>query len=156
MKARLAAVAGLVLAAALAAAVPSPRAEAACSNLQLPRPTAAGVQSLYGHIASLRRRNGHYVLRFDPAFLLTGVTASRAALEDTGSPDVPNDAYTVDETHRLLTFLVPSKAQASVLYQGPCVKPTTVARLARSVPRAGFWIQIRSDKAVAIDQQYHP
>src|SRR5437588_7339136 len=95
-----------------AASVPSRTAAAAaarqsCTFATLPHATPAGQQSLFGHISSLARRGNHYVLRFDPAWLLSGVTASRAALEDTGSGDVPNDTYTRDETHKLLTFLVP-------------------------------------------------
>ena len=54
-------------------------------------------------------------VRFDPAWFLSGVTASRAALEDTGSSDVPNDNYVVEEGHRLLTYLVPETAHITVL-----------------------------------------
>ena len=52
--------------------------------------------ALYGHIKKLTRKGGHYELRFDPAWFTSGVTASRAALEDTGSSDVPNDNYVVE------------------------------------------------------------
>jgi hypothetical protein len=145
-------------AAAFTAAAPgsSPRGRAACTFATLPRAAAAGEQSLYGHISSIRRTNGHFVLRFDPAFLLTGMAASRAALEDTGSADVPNDNYTVDESHRLLVFPVPASAKVTVIRRGTCSTATTVARLARSIPAAGFWIKIRNDTVQSIDQQYHP
>ena len=56
----------------------------------------------FGHIRSLKRSEDGYVLRFDPAEYLTGVTASDALQEDTGSSDVPNDNYVVDEGHRAL------------------------------------------------------
>ena len=145
-------------AAAFTAAAPgsSPRGGAACTFATLPRAAAAGEQSLYGHISSIRRTNGHYVLRFDPALLLTGMTASRAALEDTGSSDVPNDNYTLDESHRLLVFPLPASAKVTVIRHGTCSTATTVARLARSIPAAGFWIKIRNDTVRSIDQQYHP
>ena len=145
-----------------AASVPSrtaaaPVAKQSCTFATLPRATPAGQQSLYGHISSLTRRGNHYVLRFDPAWLLSGVTASRAALEDTGSSDVPNDTYARDETHKLLTFLVPASAPVTVLTHATCSTRTTVAKLASSTtPRRRFWIRVRIDTVRSIDEQYHP
>ena len=69
----------------------------------------------FGHIQSLKRSKAGYMLRFDPAEHLTGVTASVAAQEDTGSGDVPNDYYVVDEGHRLLTYRVPADAKLTVV-----------------------------------------
>jgi hypothetical protein len=133
----------------------SPATKSSCGFASLPR--AASVrETLYGHIKSLRRRGRRFVLRFDPAWLLTGVTATRAALEDTGSSDVPNDTYTRDETHRLLTYLVPANARVTVLTHATCSTRTTVAKVAKSVPPAGFWIAVRGDTVSTIDQQYHP
>ncbi len=124
----------------------APAAKQSCSFATLPRSTLAGQQSLYGHISSLTRRGNRYVLRFDPAWLLSGVTASRAALEDTGSADVPNDTYTRDETHKLLTYLVPASAHVTVLTHPTCSTRTTVAKLASSTtPRRRFWISVRID-----------
>jgi hypothetical protein len=126
----------------------------------------------YGHIKSLVRKGSRFELRFDPAFWLTGVTASRAALQDTGSSDVPNDYYIVDEGHRLLTFLVPTTAHVTVLTRngtGPI--PATaipVGELAQIVkgknprhrqlsePKAGFWIRVAADRVGALDQQFQP
>ncbi len=96
------------------------------------------------------------MLRFDPAFLLRGVTATRAALEDTGSSDVPNDNYTRDESHRLLTHLVPATAHVTVLTHATCSTHTTVAKLAKPLPRVEFWIRVHSDTVRSLDQQYHP
>ena len=86
---------------------------AAASSAAAPRP--CGDVALYGHVESLTPKGNHFELRFDPAWFLSGVTASRAALEDTGSSDVPNDNYVVEEGHRLLTYLVPATADISVL-----------------------------------------
>jgi hypothetical protein len=134
-----------------------PAAKQGCTFATLPRATPAGQQSLYGHISSFTRKGNHYVLRFDPAWLLSGVTASRASLEDTGSGDVPNDTYTRDETHKLLTFLVRANAQVTVLTHATCSTRTTVAKLAKSTtPRRPFWIQVRIDTVRSIDEQYHP
>lgn len=130
---------------------------------------------LYGHIKSLTRAGGRFELRFDPALWLTGFTAQRAKLEDTGSSDVPNDYYIVDESRRLLTYLVPATAHVTVLTRhgsGPI--PTTaitVAELAQILkgknpkhrqltePKAGFWIRIGykyPNPALSLDQQYQP
>ena len=67
----------------------------------------------FGHLRSLKRSEDGYVLRFDPAEYLTGVTASDAVQEDTGSSDVPNDNYVVDEGHRLFTYKVPADAHVT-------------------------------------------
>ena len=63
--------------------------------------------ALYGHIKKLARKGARFELGFDPAWLTSGITASRAKLRDTGSSEVPNDSYTVDEGHRLLTYRCP-------------------------------------------------
>jgi hypothetical protein len=144
------------LAALTASASPAPAAKNACSFASLPRASAVREQSLYGRIKFLVRRGSRYELRFDPAWLLTGYTASRAAREDTGSGDVPNDNYTRDETHKLLAYLVPASAKVTILTHGTCSTHVTMARLARAVPTAGFWIQVRNDVVTSIDQQYHP
>ena len=145
-----------VAALATASASSTPAGTAACTFASLPRASAVGEQNLYGHIKSLARKGHRFELRFDPAWLLTGFTASRAAKEDTGSSDVPNDNYTRDETHRLLTYWVPANAHVTVLTHGTCSTRVTVARLARTMPSAGFWIRAHSDTLKSIDQQYHP
>lgn len=86
---------------------------AAASSTAAPRP--CGDVALYGHMKSLTPKGDHFEMRFDPAWFLSEVTASRAKLEDTGSSDVPNDNYVVEEGHRLLTYLVPATADITVL-----------------------------------------
>jgi len=125
-------VAGVSAASATSRPALAPAAKGGCTFATLPRATPAGQQSRYGHINSLTRKGNHYVLRFDPAWLLSGLTATRASLEDTGSGEVPNDTYTRDERHKLLTFLVPASARATVLTHATCSTRITVARLARS------------------------
>ncbi len=130
---------------------------------------------LYGHIKSLTRKGGRFEMRFDPAWWLAGVTAERAAREDTGSSDVPNDYYIVEEGHRLLTYVVSATARVSVvtLDAGRLV-PTTrisVSELAQIVqgrnprhrrllePKAGFWIRVGArypNPVVSLQQQYQP
>ena len=127
---------------------------------------------LYGHVKSLTRKGGRFELRVDPAWWLTGLTAERAALQDTGSTDVPNDYYIVEEGHRLLTFVVPTTTQVSVLTrQGVGSIPATtipVSELAQIVkgknpqhrqlmePKAGFWIRVAADTVRSLEQQYQP
>jgi hypothetical protein len=172
--------AALVLASgslSIASAAPSSASTASQATssglLKLPRATPAGQQSLYGHIASLSRKQGRWLMRFDPALLLRGVTASQVALEDTGSSDVPNDSLTLDESHRLLTYVVAPKATVTVLTQGLRAVQIPVSELAQILQgknpknrvlfdRAnglGYWIRV-GDKypnpVLSIDQQYHP
>jgi hypothetical protein len=134
-----------------------PRARAGCAPLLLlPRAAPAGEFTLFGHIKSLKRKGAGFELRFDPATWLTGVTAARAALEDTGSSDVPNDYYIRDSDHRLLTYKVLATTPVTILARGTCTTRTTPAKLARSVPPAGFWIRVRGDTVRSLDQQYQP
>lgn len=141
--------------------------------LRLPRATPAAQTVFFGHIKSLKHQRGRFEMRFDPALLLRGVAAEHAALEDTGSRDVPNDSYTLEEGHRLLTIMVAANARVTVLDKGLRAVTIPVSELARIVkgknPKhrplfdrsngLGFWIRI-GDKypnpALSIDQQYHP
>jgi hypothetical protein len=95
-----------------------------------------------------------------------------AKLEDTGSADVPNDYYIVEEGHRLLTYVVAPTARVTVLTRGaPATTRIAVAELAQLVkgrnpkhrkllePKAGFWIRIASSypsPVVSLEQQYQP
>lgn len=165
--------AALVAASTASSASASPSESASQELLQLPRTTPAGQTSTYGHIASLSRKQGRWIMRFDPALLLRGATAAQAALEDTGSSDVPNDSYTLDESHRLLTYVVSPSATVTILLRGVRPIEIGVSELAQIVQgrnpmhralfdRArglGYWIRV-GDKypnpALSIDQQYHP
>ena len=123
----------------------------------------------YGYIKSLKPKGGGYQMRFDPAWLLTGKTANQAALEDTGSSDVPNDNYVVNESPRAYTYVVAPDAHVTVLKDGVNGSPITVAQFAQladgrnpfSKPlfepiSTGFWISIRNDTVDSLEQQYHP
>jgi len=123
----------------------------------------------YGYIKSLKRKGATFELRFDPAWLLTGKTANQAALEDTGSSDVPNDNYVVNESTRAYTFFVSPSAHVTVLKEGVNGSPITVDQLAQLAnggnpfPKplfepisTGFWISIRNDTVGSLEQQYHP
>ena len=130
---------------------------------------------IFGHIASLERKNGRYEMRFDPAWFTSGVTANAAAAEDRvvepGEP-VPNDNYRIDEGRRLLTYLVSPNAHVTVLTRkgdpaGFGATPITVSKLSQLVRGqkpvelfepldTGVWIRVHIDTACAIDQQYQP
>jgi hypothetical protein len=136
----------------------------------LPPAAPVGQMTLYGHVKTLSRKGGHFEMRFDPAWFTSGLTASRAALADTGSADVPNDNYVIEEGHRLLAYLVPATAQVTVLTnngQGIAATQITVSELARIVNGAkhrklfepldsGVWIRVHVDTVRSLDQQYHP
>ncbi len=153
---------------ALAAAAPA----AGARSPFLPAPPYGGPKEivLFGHIASLKQSGQRWLLRFDPEVMLTGRTASDYAFEHTGSHDVPNDHVTVDPDHQLLTFVVPAGARATVMTNTKNIRATrvSIAVLARVVaghppkslalfePKAAFWIVVRTDTAVELDQQYQP
>ena len=128
----------------------------------------------FGHIESLARVGDHYEMRFDPALILSGETANRAAAEDgvvaPGEP-VPNDNYVVDETHRAYTYLVPDDVKVTLLVRSSPEKwgPTrvTVTQLAKIVDGTsdldlfepldtGVWITIDVDTVRAVYHQYKP
>ena len=150
----------------------SPSAKA--SRAATAAPCARDAVASYGHIKSLTRTGDHFELRFDPAWFLSGVTANRAALEDTGSSDVPNDNYIVEEGHRLLTYLVPPTARVTVLSRGgklpgPGFPSTaiTASQLAQLVDgkepiklaeplESGIWMHVSIDTVCSIQQQYRP
>ena len=97
----------LALAAILAAATfATTRLWAASPTASSPRvavaqPCGSRDQVLFGHVKSLAPKGDHFELQFDPAWFTSGLTASRAQLQDTGYGDVANDNYIVEEGHRL-------------------------------------------------------
>jgi hypothetical protein len=137
-------------------------------------------QRFFGQIKSLVRVDGHYELQFDPAWFLTGVTANVALAEDSGTPCQPtacppvsNDNYTVDESHRTLTFLVPNGVRGTVLVTGATstgpfpARTVSVSRLAQVVAgtsrlklfeplSSGVWIVVHNDTVRGFAQQYRP
>ena len=128
---------------------------------------------IFGHIESLKRSRDHFVMQFDPAWFTSGVTANTAAAEDgavdAGQP-VPNDNYVVDESHRLLTYLVRPSARVSVLTRNATEQletPIGVSELERIVNGgkhrplfepldSGVWIRVHVDTACSLEQQYRP
>jgi len=142
----------------------APAAHRQAPLLTLPRAAQAGQQTQFGHISSLNRVGARYIMRFDPAWMLTGYPAQRAKLEDTGSADVSDDYYIVDETHRLLSYVVPAGAPVTVLAHGTNTTTISVAALARRVrsgqeQSVGFWLLIGNKyptPVLSIDQPYRP
>jgi hypothetical protein len=129
----------------------------------------------YGHIVSLAQEAGRYLMRFDPAWLLSGEAANTAAAEDGAVPPgepVPNDNYVVEEGHRELTYVVADDAEVTVLTKDgdPAqlgATLITVAELAEIVNGTssielyepldtGVWITVDIDIVRAIYQQYKP
>ena len=162
-----------------AAAFASTRLWAASPGVSSPR--VLGNQScdqsklvLFGHVKSLTPKGDHFELQFDPAWFTTGLTASRAMLQDTGYGDVANDSYVIDEGHRLLTYIVPANAHITVLtregrpnsggFPSTAVTPSQLAELlAGKEPvklfealGTGFWMHVHVDTVCSLEQQYHP
>jgi hypothetical protein len=129
---------------------------------------------IFGHIGSLERSGESFVLRFDPAWFTSGVTANTAAAEDTGgdpSQPVPNDNYVVDESHRLLTYVLPATTPVTILTRdgtGPLGESqSSVSELDAIVNggehrelfeslESGVWIRVHIDTVCSLDQQYRP
>jgi hypothetical protein len=141
-----------------------------CNFLLLPPAAPAGQTTMFGHVKKLTLTGGRYLMRFDPAWFTSGLTASVARKEDTGSADVPNDNYRIEEGHRLLTYIVPASARVTVLVNGPrgtCATPISVPELATVVAgtskvklfeplQSGVWVRVRIDTVKELDQQYQP
>jgi len=126
----------------------------------------------FGYVKSLTRKGDGFRMQFDPAWLLSGLTANTAAAQDgvvqPGEP-VPNDNYILNEGHRLLTYKVAANAHVTVLTQGVTGSPITVDQLAELAsgknpfPKplfepitTGFWILVNIDTVRSLDQQYRP
>ena len=126
----------------------------------------------YGNLATLSRAGGRWVLRVDSAAFLEGSTAKRAAVEDgaiaPGEP-VPNDFYVRNESKRRLTYRVAAGARVTVITAGIRATRVSVAELAAILkggnpnrrklfgsPRDGYWVQVRGDTVLSMNQQYRP
>ena len=145
---------------------------AGCGGTAEPAPAPPRTVVQFGFVKSLEPKGEGYEMAFDPAWLLSGESASRAAAEDgvvqPGEP-VPNDYYVVDEGHRLLTYLVPSDARISVLrdgVEGTEIAADDFAALVRGEQpfakplvepiTTGFWAEIQNDAVRSLTQQYFP
>src|SRR4029079_4352338 len=109
---------------------PSPAHAAPSATPFLPRPPFGPPREsvLYAHAESLVRHGGRWERRVGPALFLSGLTAERAAVEDGAigpGEAVPNDHYTRDDSHRLLTFRVAPRAHVTVMTHGPKRRPIT-------------------------------
>jgi hypothetical protein len=126
----------------------------------------------YGYVRSVTRSGARYVMRVDPGLVLSGLTATRAAVEDgviaPGEP-VPNDFYNVNERTRLYTYRLAANARITVLVAGPRSVVVPVSEFAQIVkgenpegrpglwgPASGFWIRVEGDRALALNQAYRP
>ena len=121
---------------------------------------ACGEQRFFGHIRELSNRGADYALRFDPATVTSGVTAS----DLNHGQAVPNDIGVVDESNRAYLYLVSSKTPVTVLTQatGVARSQVSVARLAQLAKQkhgpldAGVYIAIHNDTVCSVEQQYRP
>jgi hypothetical protein len=161
--------AAAIASARLWAASPSPSPQAVAAQR-----CDSGDVALFGHVKSLTPKGDHFELRFDPAWFLSGLTATRAKFEDTGSSDVPNDNYVIEESHRLLTYLLPASTRITVLtregrldsrgFPSTAITPSQLAELVagkRPVKLwegldTGFWMHVHIDTVCSLEQQYHP
>jgi hypothetical protein len=159
-----------------ASTVPASASEVAAAAVSpfLPSPPLGPPRRLvfYGNVATLGRTAGRWILRVDPAAFLSGVTAQRAAVEDGAigpGEAVPNDYYVRNASKRLLTYVVAPNARITVITAGIRATRVPVAELAALVkgrnpgkrklfgsPTEGYWVQVRGDTVLSMDQQYRP
>jgi hypothetical protein len=160
----------------LVSAAPTPASGrmSAATSPYLPSPPLGPPRRLvfYANVATLGRSGGRWLVRVDPAAFLSGMTAQRAAVEDgaiaPGEP-VPNDHYVRNESKRLLTYVVLPTARITVITKGIRATRVPVAELAALMqgknphkralfgsPRMSYWIQVRDDTVLSMDQQYRP
>jgi hypothetical protein len=160
------------VAACIAAAAAGSGALASQLLLKGPPPTI----TQYGYVKSLKKKGATYELRFDPALWLEGETARRAAVDDgvinAGDP-VDNDYYIRNPDKKLLTYRVPAGAAVTVVSNAGnrvSSKQVSVAALAAIVKgnpppgiklmdpgnHLGYWVKVKVDTALTLDQQYQP
>jgi hypothetical protein len=136
---------------------------------------ARGDTVYVGHVVAMTRDGSGYLVRFDPQFDLVGITANAAAAEDqhvkcapSRCASVPNDVYSVDETHRAYTFVMPATTKGTVLTSTHTVdgEPVTAQQLAAIVAghgmklfeplESGVSITVHVDTITSFAQQYRP
>lgn len=136
----------------------------------------SGDQSFYGHIVSLKQSGGGYLMQFDPAWYLSGITANVAAAQDehvacapVKCQPVPDDHYIVDESHRALTFTVPAAVNGYVLtpkqyFNGERIGAADLAAIVAGTSSiklfepltSGVWLSVHIDTVTSFKQQYQP
>jgi hypothetical protein len=137
-------------------------------------PSPPADQRIFGTIRSIERDGGGYLLRLDPVWFTSGITADVAQAADQGlacrprgCPPVANDNYRIDEGHRLLTYVLPAGTRGTVLVGGLRNLTVTAAELARLVAgtstlklfeplSTGVWLLVHVDTVRSFAQQYRP
>jgi hypothetical protein len=135
-------------------------------------------ETFYGRVVSASAAPGGYYVRFDPAWWLSGVSASvalaHAQHRTCATPackeiPVPDDYYVLDEGRQTLTFFLPRTAHGTVLsrplrFPGARITADRLVRLLREGPRAnlfeplesGLWLRTRGGTVESFAQQYRP
>lgn len=138
---------------------------------------ATADQRLYGHIRSMEQTPGGYLVHFDPAWFLSGITANAAEAENQGvtcaprdCEPVPNDNLVADESDRTYVYFLPSAVHGTVLTKTSnnfAETTVTAAQLADIVAgksslqlfeplESGVWLIVHIDTIRSFSQQYQP
>src|SRR5262245_23268825 len=120
------------------------------------------------------RDGNRYLLKIDPAWFLTGITANVAQAQDehrtckpAACPPVANDVHVVNESHRTYTYVLPAGASGTVLVTSTGRRTITAAQLAQLVAHrspiklyeplaSGVWLLVHIDRVRTFAQQYVP
>jgi hypothetical protein len=139
-------------------------------------PSVTGDQTYYGYVVSLKKSGNGYLMQFNPAWFLSGITANVAAAQDqhiacapAKCEPVPNDHYYVDESKRTLTFSVGPDVHGYVLtpkeyFNGVQVGISDLAGIVAGTSPiklfepldSGVWITVHIDTVTSFKQQYRP
>jgi hypothetical protein len=128
-----------------------------------------------GHVVSMQQTAGGYFVRFDPEIDLVGIAGNVAMAQDQHlacaprrCAAVPNDVYTIDETHRAYTFFMPAATKGTVLTPRHNVDgaPVTASQFAAIVAgrgeklfeplESGVQITVHVDTITHFAQLYRP
>jgi hypothetical protein len=149
---------------------------AVAATLALPIAAPPAVQTQFGYIRSLALKGGSYQLKLNPAFFLQGDTADAAAVaagELKPGQSVPDDYFIVRVPAKtVLTYRVLPGTPVTVLTINSRSRRITVRQLAQILrgtsplkPRLmdrgprfflGYWLRIRVDRVISINQQFQP
>ena len=134
-------------------------------------------QRLFGHIRSMDQTAGGYLVHFDPAWFLSGITANAAQAEDQGVTCAPreceavaNDNLVVDESDRTYVYFLPSSVHGTVLtktsnnFAGTTITAAQLDEIVAGTSPlqlfepldSGVWLTVRIDTIRSFAQQYQP
>ena len=116
----------------------------------------------FGLIESIELQTSPGTIVFDPADLLTGEEANRAAAAHGDEVPVANDSYKVNDDPTVHTLALSSDVEIRLINWDQCCDTVTAdpegfkASFRGSDNYWGFWVTLEDGVVVKIEEQYHP